>query len=476
MASKTTLNAKNLESLGAPALAALLIEISTGSAGAKRRLRLALAGGQGPKEAAAEVRKRLITLGKSRARVSWRQRRALIEDLAAQCRAIEEQIAPGDAKEALDLLWHLLSLSNGLLDRCEDPSGALMDLFDQACDQINLLAQRLEMAPKALAERVAEALVANRHGQFDGVIAATAPALGAEGLALLQALMQAHGAEETPAPPKSEWRRIGLGPNGPVYAHQLKDRHRRAVAEAALRQIADARGDVDAYIAGHSAEARQSPVIAAEIATRLLTAARPQEALAALDAARPEAQSQDSWQEARLAALEALGRSAEAQDFRWHCFARSLALPMLRAYLKRLPDFEDIEAEERALSHIAQFPDANLALSALVQWPALAAAADLVAERGAALDGRQYERLVPAAEALAERHPLAAVRVLRAMVDTILSRGMSSRYGHAARHLEDCARLEPLIADHGPSLPHASYLARLRAEHPRKSSFWQEVG
>lgn len=38
MASKTTLNAKNLETLGAERLAELLIEISTGSAVAKRRL------------------------------------------------------------------------------------------------------------------------------------------------------------------------------------------------------------------------------------------------------------------------------------------------------------------------------------------------------------------------------------------------------------------------------------------------------
>ena len=38
MASKTTLNAKNLETLGVERLAALLIDISTGSAANKRRL------------------------------------------------------------------------------------------------------------------------------------------------------------------------------------------------------------------------------------------------------------------------------------------------------------------------------------------------------------------------------------------------------------------------------------------------------
>ena len=44
MAAQTTLNAKNLETLGPKRLAELLIEISSGNAAAKRRLRLELAG------------------------------------------------------------------------------------------------------------------------------------------------------------------------------------------------------------------------------------------------------------------------------------------------------------------------------------------------------------------------------------------------------------------------------------------------
>ena len=47
MASKRTLNAKNLETLGAAALAELLIEVSGGNAVIQRRLRLALAAGEG---------------------------------------------------------------------------------------------------------------------------------------------------------------------------------------------------------------------------------------------------------------------------------------------------------------------------------------------------------------------------------------------------------------------------------------------
>ena len=44
MAAKRTLNAKNLETLGAAALAELLIEVSAGNAVIQRRLRLAQIG------------------------------------------------------------------------------------------------------------------------------------------------------------------------------------------------------------------------------------------------------------------------------------------------------------------------------------------------------------------------------------------------------------------------------------------------
>ena len=105
MPSKKTLNAKNLEALGAQRLAELLIEISTGDAAAKRLLRLELAGTESPKEVAREVRKRLSTVARSRAFVDWQRRKALVDDLETQRRAIMQKVAPGDPSEALDLMW-----------------------------------------------------------------------------------------------------------------------------------------------------------------------------------------------------------------------------------------------------------------------------------------------------------------------------------------------------------------------------------
>ena len=64
MTSKKTLNATNLEALGAERLAALLMEISQGNAVLKRRLELV--GTESPAELGKEIRKRLAAIARSR--------------------------------------------------------------------------------------------------------------------------------------------------------------------------------------------------------------------------------------------------------------------------------------------------------------------------------------------------------------------------------------------------------------------------
>ena len=178
MASKKTLNAKNLEALGAERLAELLIEISTGDAAAKRRLRMELAATQGPADLAKEVRKRLTTIARSRSFVDWRGVRSLANDLDTQRRAIVETLAKADPKEALDLLWRFMALVRPIFERCDDGGGTVIGIFHEACNDIGDLALKTEAEPTALADQAFDALVANDYGQFDELISVLAPALG----------------------------------------------------------------------------------------------------------------------------------------------------------------------------------------------------------------------------------------------------------------------------------------------------------
>ena len=106
--SKKKLNSENLEALGAPKLADLLMEISNGSAELKRRLRLELTHALGGDELVREVKKRLSALKRSKSYVDWRKRRALIKDLEIQRDMIVDKIAPTDPNTGFDLLWRFM--------------------------------------------------------------------------------------------------------------------------------------------------------------------------------------------------------------------------------------------------------------------------------------------------------------------------------------------------------------------------------
>lgn len=93
-------------------------------------------------------------------------------------------------------------------------------------------------------------------------------------------------------------------------------------------------------------------------------------------------------------------------------------------------------------------------------------------ERLAARDGRAYETLRPAAEALEEKFPEAATLLYRRMVESVLDRGSSKQYPYAARDLQSCGRLMPRLPAPGSIETHASFVARLQKVHGRKYGFW----
>lgn len=477
MVSARTLNAKNLEALGAERLAALLIEVATGDAAIKRRLRLALAGEASPADAAREVAKRLATIARSRSFVEWHKVKPLAVDLDAQRRAIHETIAPRDPKAALDLLWRFAACGQSVFARSDDGSGRLGEIFRSAAEEIGPVAVAARADPLTLAQQAFEAVKGDGYGVYDRLVPALAPALGASGLARLRNLATAWQAELVITPPEKERKAIGWGSGGALYADQIDASHRKHASAQILKAVADACGDVDAWIAQYDAKARRVPAIAAGIAERLLAAGRADDAWSAIEASEagrggwvpPE------WERARLAVLEALGRHDDAQAFRWKRFEATLDSGHLRAYLKRLPDFEDFDAEQRALAHARVFPDVHRALAFLTEWPALDRAASLVLERAEEIDGDLYELLTPAADALEPKYPLAAIVLRRAMIDFTLTKARSSRYGHAARHLATCAALAGRSDDWGTLPDHSAYVATLQAAHGRKSGFWNLV-
>ncbi|MGJ0393156.1 MAG: DUF6880 family protein [Methylocystis sp.] len=478
MAPKSTLNAQNLEALGATRLAELLIEISNGDAAIKRRLRLVLAGAKSPAEASREIRKRLSAISRSRTFVDWQNRRVLVDDLETQRRAIVDHVGTKDPKEALDLMWSFMGLSASVFARCDDSSGTVIGIFHEGVSDLGGLAEAARCDAVGLADCTYQALLDNHYGQFDHLIAALHGSLGDAGLEHLKQRFIALSKTPIKKPMDDERRKVGWSSSGPIYEDEIGNRHRASIIHLALRDIADAQGDVDAFIAQYDARTTKVPKIAAEIARRLLAAGRADEALQIVEAAE---RSRPDWPEfeledARIDALDALNRSKQAQAARWSCFERFLSERHLREHLKRLPDFDDMEAETRALDYVEKHNDFLRTLWFLASWPALDRASKLVLQRPQDLDGNRYEILTPVAEALASKHPLAATLALRAMIEFALDQSRSSRYKHAARHLLECASLIANVGDFGKLEPHEAFVARMRGKHGKKTSFWSLTG
>jgi hypothetical protein len=282
VAAKKALSAKNLEALGLERLAELLIELSAGNAAAKRHLRMELAGARSPAELANEVRKRFTIIARSRSFVDWQGVRSLADDLDTQRRAIVD--AKADPVEALDLLWKFMALAPAVFERCDDSSGTLMSVFRKACRDMGDVALKAQVDPTALADRAFAARIVNDHGQFDGLIRTLAPVLGQSGLDHLKQRMIDLSNKPVTKPAEKDRVQIGWSSSGPIYADEMTERSRVSTVRLALTEIADALGDVDAFIEQYDEPTRKVPKIAAEIARRLLSAGRAEEAWQTIEA------------------------------------------------------------------------------------------------------------------------------------------------------------------------------------------------
>ncbi len=449
MAGKT-LNTKNLTTLGPERLAELVMDLVQGSAPLKREARAALLEASGSEALAGEVRKRLATIKRSQSRVSWRKRKAFLRDLTNQRDIILTKIAPRDPASAHDLLWQFLETSDQVLSRTSDEQGDFAEMYNTASENLGPIASAAKVDPAVLADYVFSVVTDyHNHRVFDSFIEKMAAALSETGISALKARL-------THALDDPEW-------NGD------------AVLRIGLMQVADVQNDPDAYAEQYDPPMRTMPRVAAKIAQRLLKAERANEALTLLDSSDADERLPPDWVRARIDALEAVGQKDEAQEMRWEAFEASLDPEYLREHLKRLPDFEDVEAEDRALDHVIKRYSVHRALSFLIAWPALDRAAALVIAQRGIIDGNIYHHLAPAAEILEARHPLAATVLRRVMIEDVLNGGKSSRYKHAARHLLECESADAVIEDYGQLSNHANFVQGLHERHGRKFAFWDAL-
>ena len=465
MARPPVLSTDALAALGAGKLARLVMAQAERDDGARRQAEAALAGAAGPEAVATLIDRRLAGLARQRRFMEWNRTRAFARDLEAIVDAVTDELMALAPAMALDRLLRFIATHEAVFERIDDSSGHVQDVYHQAIAAAGEAAQRLPPEEAALLPgRIMDALGESTHGYLVQVAEAVAPHLPPEALAVwdadLAAAIAARRAEEA-SRPREGWQ-------GTMTSQWSE-----------MRQIiARARGDLDLLLALEDARPPHMQDTLG-MAERLLDAGRTAEALdwARRSGGRPGPLARDPLAPARVAlearVLDALGEGAEAQALRWRCFEAHLDAGILRAHLKGLPDFEDMEAEERALALAADHADADAALSLLVGWPRHDLAARLIVARRHHWSGRDWHTLPRVANELQHEHPLAATILYRALLDDILAGARSKTYGHGARYLSHLTRLAPLADPLRPEgmNDHAGYVAGLEHDHGRKTGF-----
>ena len=163
MVAKRKLTIESLSKLGRRKLAELLIAEAAGNHQLTQTLNLKISAEEGPAALRASLGTRLATLAKSRSMLSYDEGRELITELDGLRTTIVETLGPQESRLAFELLLKLIDLHPSILERVDDSSGRVGNVFRTACDDLGPLAQRASIEPDALAATVFQKVTSNSY-------------------------------------------------------------------------------------------------------------------------------------------------------------------------------------------------------------------------------------------------------------------------------------------------------------------------
>lgn len=464
-AKKAKLDRDGLTVLGLERLVEIALDEAALNPSFKKRLNAALAGVSGAAGVAKLIDSRLIALEKSRTRIRWQKERAFGNDLESISASIVKEFGAVDPGMALERLIRFVFGYEGITERVNDSSGRIAGIYAQACEA---------------AGRLAQAVPAEQQARIPALITPSLQGMDYHGFRTLLAVRIATTLSRDVLQSWDETLAATMKiPAGTTFLPAIV---------YVRRAIADACGDLDAYVAIEEAlpEPLCEPTVVAE---RLYAAGRHAEALTWVRrprksrigfARRAEILGGDlkplpDKDRLEAAILDGLKDRAASQALRWKIFEQGLDTEMLREYIAKAGDFEEFEALDKAFAFVEKHREPHAALRFYLAWPRLDLAARYVVARWGVWEGEFYEFLLPAAEAFEADYPAAATALYRALLDRIISRGLSEAYGYGADYLARLTALAKRPGGNDGLMSHADYVAELRKQHIRRHGFWDRI-
>lgn len=459
---KAKLDTKGLTGLGLDKLVEILLEESASNKALKARLQTALAGTSGPEEITRLIDKRLDALEKARTSINSARARDLAVELSGLMRNIQSELGAADGFAAFERLMRLFALRHSVERRLKADSARLTKVFAETEAAVLEIAFSLSETAQINAVPLLEKeRKRDRYGEQAEFFASLICGLA--------------------KPAADAWQAVLEG--------QLQTVDPAQAVSRLLQRLFIHNGNLDGYIGLEKAkpESRQDTFA---VARMLHEAGRSNEALdwvrrkpagmriihvnGIAAGVGPDYQSKDrKLLEADI--LDAMKQRDAAQALRWTVFLETFDADVLRRYIARLDDFAEFDELDKAFAAVLASKHINEALLFLVEWPRLDLAARHVLSHAGKWDGSDYEALAPAADALAEDHPVASTLLYRTLLTHILDRGIATAYEYAAHYMRTLATLSLRLPETLPFADHASFVGGLQGRHPRKYGFWQRV-
>jgi hypothetical protein len=124
-AKRTRITTESLETMGAPALASLLVDHAKVDQVLRRKLQLLLASKEGSGKLVAEIEKRIRTIGRSKSHIGWERTKDIVQELDHLRETIAGQLASQDRMEAVERMWGFIGIADDVLERTGDNYGTI---------------------------------------------------------------------------------------------------------------------------------------------------------------------------------------------------------------------------------------------------------------------------------------------------------------------------------------------------------------
>jgi len=393
----------------------------------------------------------LAGLRRSRRFVPWSESR----ELAVRLKGLLENLRGSgcDPKTGVEQVARFFECDESTLGRCDDSSGIVGDVFRiTARDLWVEFASRHEDKAWIL-DRLEKLLADDDYGVRDSLLEAGAQYLSEAELRALADRFWKMAKDGVPAGQRKHWYLLVC-----IVAEAMVDPvlHEKATVAWCGGKV----GGLYRKIAGLYLEAGQ-----ATEALRWLESQEPGNALWQVDHDR-----------LLLRAYEQLGEKRKQAEVARRIFDQ-------HASVETLEQLVGVVGEKRRAALIEEterrITGGKLSLSGaefLLDVGRAQAAARHIVEHRSELNGDFYPTLLRLAKRLEEEGLyLSTVCLYRALLDSILERGVSKYYNHGLRYLKKLDELGAQVRKWQPLEPHIAYRTRLLEQHGRKRSFWSKA-